>query len=177
MASQDGERVDPATVAAWYREHGGPLRSFLLGVVRDAELADELVQVTFTRAVEAGHTARTDTIKGWLFRVAYNEAMLVGRKRQVQDRSLRRLAEQPPRQADVPEEIVSLEESIHEVRDALDQLPVEQQAVVRMRIYEDKTFAVIAEELGAPLGTVLTRMRLALARLQRFLSDEAGKEE
>ena len=36
-----------------------------------------------------------------------------------------------------------------------------------MRIYEEKTFAVIAEELSIPLGTVLTRMRLALKRLSR----------
>jgi RNA polymerase sigma-70 factor (ECF subfamily) len=43
--------------------------------------------------------------------------------------------------------------------------------VVRKRIYEDKTFRVIAEEMGAPLGTVLTRMRSALAKLRKRLSD------
>jgi RNA polymerase sigma-70 factor (ECF subfamily) len=36
-------------------------------------------------------------------------------------------------------------------------------------MYEDKTFAQIAEELGLPLGTVLTRMRLALEKLRRTL--------
>ena len=51
----------------------------------------------------------------------------------------------------------------------MERLPVEQRRVIRMRIYEDKTFAVIAEELGAPLGTVLTRMRLALRKLEAEL--------
>jgi RNA polymerase sigma-70 factor, ECF subfamily len=43
-----------------------------------------------------------------------------------------------------------------------------------MRIYQDKTFAAIADELSAPLGTVLTRMRLALKRLSRRLGSEQG---
>ncbi len=38
-----------------------------------------------------------------------------------------------------------------------------------MRIFEEKTFAAIARELSAPLGTVLTRMRLALDKLAREL--------
>jgi RNA polymerase sigma-70 factor (ECF subfamily) len=42
-----------------------------------------------------------------------------------------------------------------------------------MRIYEEKTFATIAEELGIPLGTALGRMRTALQKLQRrFRSGE-----
>jgi len=42
-----------------------------------------------------------------------------------------------------------------------------------MRIYEEKTFAVIAEELSLPLGTVLTRMRLAMQKLHKHL--ESGE--
>lgn len=38
-----------------------------------------------------------------------------------------------------------------------------------MRIYEEKSFAEIAEELSVPLGTVLTRMRLALKKLSRLM--------
>ena len=51
-------------------------------------------------------------------------------------------------------------------------LPVEQQIVVRMRIDEGKTFAIIASELNVPLGTVLTRMRLAIKKLQAQLKPE-----
>ena len=42
------------------------------------------------------------------------------------------------------------------------------------RVYEDKTFAHIAREQGLPLGTVLSRMRRALAKLKRGL--ESGEE-
>jgi len=51
-------------------------------------------------------------------------------------------------------------------------LPPEQQQVVRMRIYEDKTFAVIAAELGIPLGTALGRMRTALIKLRAKLEQQ-----
>ncbi|MBT4866073.1 MAG: RNA polymerase subunit sigma-24, partial [Planctomycetaceae bacterium] len=46
---------------------------------------------------------------------------------------------------------------------------------VCMRIYDEKTFQVIADELNLPLGTVLTRMRLALKKLAAcFESDESS---
>ena len=177
LTSQDGERIDPAEVGRWFRQYGGPLRSFLLGVTSDPEAAEEALQATFTRAMEAGHTARADTLWGWLFRVAYNEAMLAGRKRQRRDRSLKRLAETPVSESATPEELASLQESIREVRERIDDLPAEQQLVVRKRIYEDKTFKVISEEVGAPLGTVLTRMRAALAKLHRWLADKDRVDE
>ena len=43
---------------------------------------------------------------------------------------------------------------------------------MRMRIYEEKTFAVIAKELGIPLGTALGRMRTALMKLKTKLEDQ-----
>jgi RNA polymerase sigma-70 factor (ECF subfamily) len=52
------------------------------------------------------------------------------------------------------------------MRGAIELLPDEQQRIVRMRIYEQKTFAVISEELNIPLGTALSRMRSALAKLR-----------
>ncbi|MCA9247413.1 MAG: hypothetical protein KDA42_09870, partial [Planctomycetales bacterium] len=54
------------------------------------------------------------------------------------------------------------------------ELPSEQREVVRMRIYEEKKFAEIAAELELPLGTVLTRMRLALKKLEAALGQEYG---
>lgn len=174
LTSRDGDRIDPEDIVGWYQQHAGPLRSFLLGVLRNAELAEEVLQITFTRAMEAGQTAREGTQKGWLFRVAYNEAMLLGRKRQVHDRSLKQIASRPPPETETPEQRAQLRESAERIREALERLSPEQQAVVRRRIYDDLTFAEISEELQVPLGTVLTRMRTSLRRLQRWLNEENG---
>jgi len=64
------------------------------------------------------------------------------------------------------------DEEVARLRALMQQLPDEQQFVVRQRIQEEKTFAVIAEELQVPLGTVLTRMRLAIQKLQKWFGRE-----
>jgi RNA polymerase sigma factor (sigma-70 family) len=171
--------LDPNTVAALYDLHSHELRLFLLGVLRNADLAAEALQNAYLRAVEAGHTAREETQKGWLFQVAFNEAMLLRRRSRVHDRSLREMARTDLKQAvdglsDRPEDRLVRLEAVENVCRALQELPFEQRQVVEMRIYEEKTFAVIATELSAPLGTILTRMRLALQRLSRTLGSEHG---
>jgi RNA polymerase sigma-70 factor (ECF subfamily) len=160
---------DRALLAALYAEHGAELRRFVLGVVRDPELAGDVLQATFARAIERGHTARFETIKGWLFQVAFREALTARRRRESREQANRRLASLGLQAAERPEDGLVRQETVAAVRRALETLPDEQRRVVRARLYEDKTFAEIAEESGLPLGTVLTRMRLALEKLRRTL--------
>jgi RNA polymerase sigma factor (sigma-70 family) len=55
------------------------------------------------------------------------------------------------------------------VRRALSELPAEQAQVLRLSYFEEQPHAKIAEELGIPLGTVKSRIRLAVAHLRRLL--------
>jgi RNA polymerase sigma-70 factor (ECF subfamily) len=162
--------MDSAEVAALYASYGAELRRFVLGVVRDPELTGDVLQATFARAIERGHTARTETIKGWLFQVAFREALTARRRHQAREQAHGRLAALGLLRGERPEEGLIRDETVAAVRKALAQLPPEQNRVVRARMYEDKTFAQIAAESGLPLGTVLTRMRLALEKLKRSLS-------
>jgi RNA polymerase sigma-70 factor (ECF subfamily) len=69
-------------------------------------------------------------------------------------------------------------EAVQSVRAALEELPPEQRRVVRMRIYENQTFAEIARELNIPLGTALGRMRAALVKLRARLGcKDAGEDQ
>jgi len=145
------------------------LRRFVLGVVRDPALADDVMQATFVKAVERGHEARAETAKGWLFRVAYHEALAARRREAARGKNERRLAGLRPRPATGPDEGLIRGEAVEAVRKALGKLPEDQRRVVLARIYEDKTFAEIAGEFGLPLGTVLTRMRRALEKLRRTM--------
>lgn len=159
-------RVDPARVAALYVEHADDLRRLLNGILRNSELAAEALQAAFVKAVEVGHTARQETLKAWLFRVAVNEALVIKRRQKVDGEAIRRVAWSQPQNDSLPEERLVRWETVEAVRLALNCLPPDQQQVVRMRVYENKTFAVIANELGAPLSTVLSRMQLALRKLR-----------
>lgn len=172
MASIEQGRIDPAVVADLYAAHADELRAFLIGVLRDRDLAGEALQSTFRRALEAGHSAQPETFTGWLFRVALNEALQLKRRRQQHDRSLRKLAWSSISACGSPGDDLVRQEDVARLREALTRLPPEQRDVVEKRIYEEKTFAAIAEECGLPLGTVLTRMRLALRRLQQTLRNE-----
>ena len=165
-------RIDPDVVASTHQEYASELRAFLIGVLRNRELADEVLQSTFAKAVEAGHTARSDKFKGWLFKVALNEARLLRRRTKTHAKSLEAVAWTNTRTSEIPEEAVVRQELIDQVRLALSRLPESQRQVVRLRIYDEKTFAVIAEELQLPLGTVLTRMRLALQKLKSHLNED-----
>jgi RNA polymerase sigma factor (sigma-70 family) len=163
--------IDASLVAALYLEHGTELRRFVLGVVRDPEAAGDVLQATFAKAIELGHTARSGSLKGWLFRVAYHEALTLRRRQATRDQAHRRLAPLRQRAEERPEAGLIRGETVEAVRRALATLPAEQQRVVWARMYEDKTFAQIAAESRLPLGTVLTRMRLALEKLRRHLRE------
>ena len=173
----DSERhLDSSTVAALYVEHGEELRRFLLGILRDAQLTSDVLQATFVKMVERGHETKEASRKAWLFRVAYHEAMAYRRREGVGSKVLRRIAADGPAwhtsgAADSADEPLLRLESVHSVREALKDLPPEQRQVVRMRIYEEKTFATIAKELKIPLGTALGRMRAALIKLRAKLTD------
>jgi RNA polymerase sigma factor (sigma-70 family) len=165
-------RIDAALVAELYDRYAEEIGSFLRGVLRNSDLAAEALQNTFAKAVESGHTAREETLKGWLFRVAFHEAALLRRRGQVHERSLRQMARNSPaanESAEQPHERLSRDETLAEVRRALRELPPDQRQVVQMRIYEEKSFAEIAADLSLPLGTVLTRMRLAMQKLSRHM--------
>jgi RNA polymerase sigma-70 factor (ECF subfamily) len=149
------ERLTAEVVRGQYDAHGRDILTFLTGVLKDPHAAQDVCQATFQRLMEAGHEARMESIRGWLFKVAYHEAMEYSR--QIRETTI----DLPPQQ------LVRLED-IARIKDLLKQLPEEQQFVVRQRIHEERTFAEIAGDLNVPLGTVLTRMRLAVQKLRKW---------
>ena len=172
----DDRRIAPERIAELHAECGDELRRLALGVLHDAHLAADVVQATFAKAIDQGHTVE-ESLKGWLFRVALNEALALRRRQGVQARALDKLAwwRRESENHDEPCDIASRREEIDRAKRAMESLPNEQRQVVYMRLYEQKTFAVIAGELDVPLGTVLWRMQAALKRLRERL--RTGDEE
>jgi RNA polymerase sigma-70 factor (ECF subfamily) len=162
-------RLPAEVVAAFYGEHAEELRRFLVGMLRDAHLADDVLQATFAKLVEVGHTSREETRKAWLFRVAYHEAMALRRRQGVDGRAMQQVAWVRPAAARGADEQVVRREAVEAVRRAIDELPAAQRQILHERIYEEKTFAQISKELDIPLGTALARMRAALAKLRKRL--------
>jgi RNA polymerase sigma-70 factor (ECF subfamily) len=170
--------LDPAVVAALYVEHAEELRRFVLGLLRDPQLTADVLQITFVKMAERGHETKAESRKAWLFRVAYHEAMAYRRREGGREKLLRRVAWHNTSAARPVDEPLLRLEAVQSVREALEELPPEQRRVVRMRIYENQTFAEIAKELNIPLGTALGRMRAALIKLRARLGcKDAGKDQ
>lgn len=120
-------------------------------------------------------------MKGWLFRVGYNEAIEVRRKQATATKHLEKFAWQvdwSSRQRNDPDAQIIERELQSQVTDALKQLSPQQYEVVAKRIYQGLKFREIAEELDVPLGTVLARMHSSLKKLksvlQHFEKDDQG---
>ena len=155
------------------------LKAFLLGILRDRHLADDAFQKMVVKAIEAAESAHQETLRGWLFRIALNEARLIQRENRRDAVHRERLAGQ--QRTEDAQWLVDVglisEELVQAIRKSLVRLPFEQQEVIRRRIYEGLTFAEIATQMNQPLGTVLTWMRRGLQRLKedaglRSLMDE-----
>lgn len=172
MSPADGPgQISAEEVAILYREHGEALRRLVIGILRDQGLADEVLQTVFGRLIEKADSIRDD-VRGWLFRVAANEAIQVKRRQAREKRAVDQaawLASSRQSGENLAEGNLIRDETLADVRQAINGLPEAQRQVVRMRIYENKKFAAIATELDVPLGTVLTRMRLATEKLGQAL--------
>ncbi|MBI1346520.1 sigma-70 family RNA polymerase sigma factor [bacterium] len=170
------QRLRPTEVESLYHQYSQRLTAYLIGVLKDADRAAEALQNTFQRVLESGHTAQQASFQGWIYKVAFHEAMALKRKIAIDQRAqqnysvLQALKEVDGSGQAAHESQLTTREETEKLRVALSQLPIEQQVVVQRRIYHEQTFAVIATELNVPLGTVLTRMRLALQKLEKLLA-------
>lgn len=171
MTSADDVKLDSSVVTALYVAHADELRRLLLGILRDPHLVGDALQAAFAKVIEVGHKTRPQSRKSWLFRVAYNEAMALRRRAAVGERITQKMAWSQANEAEPADAPLLRMETIDAVRSGLRQLSETQQQVVRLRIYEEKTFAEIAEQLQIPLGTALSRMRGALIKLREHLEN------
>lgn len=169
----NAEEENSDAPSALYRRYAADLRRLLMALLRNQEDAEDTLQQVFLKLLDAWESFDPATAKGWLFTVAYREAMTLRRRRGWDRAALVRLWQQPApltRQGEGTPESVAVREEIRQSVDAaLRSLPDEQRQVVEQRVQEGRTFAEIARRSGLPLGTVLTRMRLALKKLRQLV--------
>lgn len=159
---------------AWYSQQVEWLRVFAFGILRNHDWVDDVLQTAFRKVIERSHEVDPAAVRAWLTRVVHNEALLLKRKQGVHQRAVEWLGAIEPGvdSGTLPLDGLMRQELAERVRRAVDRLPLDQRFVVQRRIDGDQTFAEIAAELNVPLGTVLTRMRLALGKLKLALADE-----
>jgi RNA polymerase sigma-70 factor (ECF subfamily) len=164
---------DPDAVRLVYRAYGRLVYTVAYRVLRDAALAEEAAQQAFMNAWRAADTLDEDReMAPWLATIARRVAIDVQRSEARRHADpLESVAAADPALATQPQTAEELH-GVWEVRRALDELPPDEQEVIRLQHFEDLTHTEIAERLQVPAGTVKSRSFRAHRRLAARLEQE-----
>lgn len=168
-------RGDESALASLYDRYRLILFGLILRILHDRQEAEDVLQEAFLQVWRRANDF--DPARGraftWLVTIARSRAL--DRLRMLSSRS--RFVEADERTAnveviDTAQDLVKSEQG-EIVRQALSELPQEQQRTLLLAYFEGLTQAEIAERLGDPLGTVKTRMRSGLIKLRELLRDRS----
>ena len=151
--------------------------SYILFFVHQRDIADDIFQETFTRAIIAIRSHRYQTtgkFSAWLIRIAHN--LVIDYLRESKGSSIvptenfpEALTNSVHHSEKAHETHLVEEQDMQTLRHLLDFLPAPQAEVVLMRFYEDMSFKEIAEATGVSINTSLGRMRYALINLRKLI--------
>ncbi len=167
------KRREPQAMADLYDRYGRLAYSLILRIVRDAQMAEDLVQETFIRVwsrVQAFDSQR-GALGPWLLAVARNRA--IDYLRSVDGRMARSSfelveMENPALFANLETQIV-VSDQASRIREAMSKLNASQRSVIELAYFEGLSQAEMAEKMGQPLGTIKTWVRTALKNLREHL--------
>jgi RNA polymerase sigma-70 factor, ECF subfamily len=167
------QRRDPQALGELYDRYGRIVFTVILRVVRDAAIAEDLVQETFLRVWNRvqGFDAEKGAIAPWLLAVARNRAIDYLRSVAGRERNALEFEEtdHPALFVDMEQEILTSDKA-RVIKGALEKLNANQRQVIELAYFEGLSQTEMAERMGQPLGTVKTWVRTALKNLR----DELG---
>ncbi len=152
-----------------YDKYSGALFGTIVRVVRSQEIAEEVLQDTFTKVWR--NIESYDTSKGrlftWLINIARNSAIDATRQKDFkrQNQSLDNVVNTIDTQKSS-----SLNPETIDMRQLAEKLPKEYKDLIDLIYFQGFTQSEAAEALDIPLGTVKTRVRTAMVRLREFFN-------
>lgn len=160
---------DEAALAALYDRYAGMLSSVLNRILRDQQAAEEILQDIFFQLwrTASGFDPSRGSLAGWLLVIARNRA--ISRLRRHNPAAGEELKENSVALPFNFETQMAQQEMLGRVKGALDSLTQEQRAAIELAYFEGMSHSEIARRTGDPLGTVKTRLRMAVETLRRVL--------
>jgi RNA polymerase sigma factor (sigma-70 family) len=163
------DRQDRAAFAALFRHFAPRVKAFLMKSGSGASLAEECAQDVMATLWQKAHLfdpARA-SVATWVFTIARNKRIDALRKdRRAEPEELFWGPEPEPDQA----EVMEAQEETDRLGRALAALPEKQRALIERAFYGDLSHSEIAAETGLPLGTIKSRIRLALDKLRHHMT-------
>jgi RNA polymerase sigma-70 factor (ECF subfamily) len=159
--------------------HKRKVYAYILMVVKDDQLADDIFQDTFIKVI---NTIRSGSYKEegkfiqWVMRIAHNLIIDYFRKSKripiVENNDDYDIFDKVRIPVESVEDQLIMEQIHHDVKKLIDYLPSEQKEVLVMRHYGDMSFKDIAEATNVSINTALGRMRYALINLRKLVKEK-----
>jgi len=172
-----GSQQDEAAFADVYGYYGGRVKSFLMGKGMAEQIAEELTQeimlTVWRRAIS--YDPKKAAASTWIFTIARNRRIdhLRGNSRievELDDEML----DIETTEEDTQAKYVSDAQDAVKLKDALAALPQEQQQVMHLSYFRGQSHGAIAAWLDLPIGTVKSRIRLAMQAMRTHLQNESA---
>ena len=153
--------------------------AYIFLLVRNRELTEDIFQDTFIKAIQTirqGKYVESGKFLAWINRIAHNLIIDYFRKEKNEntfsaDNFDYDIINDPTLTEKSIEDILLNEQILRDVVQLVDRLPESQQAVVRMRFFEELSFKEIADKTGVSINTALGRMRYALLNMRRIATE------
>lgn len=170
---------DRAAISQLIDRHTHRVRDYIRMRVKDNDVADDILQETFIKAVrviDEGRYADTGKFLSWILRIAHNQVIDHFRSQ----KNAKTVSESDAgynmlgtlRFAERTVEDAMISSQIEEdVRRLIERLPAEQREVVMMRYYSGLSFQEIADQTDVSINTALGRMRYALINLRKMIKE------
>lgn len=156
--------------------HKNRIYSYVQQMVRDRELANDIFQSVFLKALETlngGRYQEEGKFLPWLMRIAHNQCIDHFRREKrmpmLNSTDERDVFEYLDLRVENAQDQIMRRQTHETMRKMVARLPEEQREVLVMRIYGDLSFREIADATGVSINTALGRMRYALANLRRLM--------
>ena len=169
-----------SAISTLIEKYNRRVRDYIRMMVGDADVAADIAQATFIKAVsviDEGRYTDSGKFQSWILRIAHNKALDYFRAQKnnnsVSESSAGYNVLGTMKYADRSVEDSMISEQISaDVRALVELLPDEQREVVKLRYYSDLSFKEIAEQTGVSINTALGRMRYALINLRRMIQEK-----
>lgn len=168
-------KADRAAFAELFRHFGPRVKAFCLSRGASPSQADEITQEAMIQVWRrAGQfDQRKASAATWIFTIARNKHIDMFRRESRPELTAEDLGMDSCVRPEADEAIADGQLG-DELGARIESLAPDQAVVIRMAFYQDKTHQAIAEELDLPLGTVKSRIRLALGKLRAGMSEYAS---
>lgn len=169
---------DSSALDELYQRYVRAVYSLACRVLGDPSLAEDVVQDVFLKLWRQPESYRAErgSLGPWLLSVTHNRSVdMLRRRRSHAEQQFPEVQEAPAtviNGALDPVDLAGLQEDAAAIRRALARIPPEQRRAIEMAFFEGKTHVEISAELGEPLGTAKTRIRLGMRKLRALLEAE-----